>query len=99
MAIKHIQYNHGSQHGAVLHGNLLQFENSFEGLNRLLATMEFMIDGDGSDPSHFAYLQGKFGFTDNATAKEGYETIKTALEKLNAAGSLDAILKACNKLR
>ncbi len=72
-------------------------------LNDLLATMTLMIDGDGSDAAHFSYMQSKFGFADNATAKAGYEELASALAKLNTDGSVSnvnaAILQLLNKFR
>jgi hypothetical protein len=103
MAVAHIAYNHGSQHGAILHGALIQFENSFETINNLKETMTLMIDGDGSQAAHFTYMTDKFGFADDATAKAGYDELASVLFKLNTNSSVSdvnaAILQVLNKFR
>lgn len=103
MAVSHISYSASTQHGALLHSALGGLEAKFDDLNDIHATMALMIDGDGSDASHFAYMATKFGFADNATAKAAYEELSSLLFKLNTNSSVSdvnaALLQAFNKFR
>lgn len=103
MAVAHIDYNRNSQHGSALRNALTNLESAFEQLNQTHATMALMFDGDGSDASHFAYMQGKFGFADNAAAKAAFDELASLLFKLNTNSSVSdvnaAMTQAFNKFR
>lgn len=103
MAVSHITYNQGTQHGALLKTALAQLESGLDRGNEILATMARMIDGDGSQAAHFAYMQAKFGFTDDAGAKAAYEELASLLSKLNTNGSVTdvnaALMQAFAKFR
>lgn len=103
MAVSHITYNHSTPHGSQLANHLLQLEGGLEGLNDDLATMARMIDGDGSQASHFTYMTGKYGFESDAVAKAAYEELQSAAAKLNTNSSVTdvnaALLQAFAKFR
>lgn len=103
MAVAHLNFNGGTQHGALLRRGLLGLEEALSRLNEIKNTMALMIDGDGSDASHFAYMQDKFGFADNAGAKAAWEELNSALFKLNTNDSVSsvnaALLQLFNKFR
>lgn len=103
MAVSHISYQQNTQHGAKLAGALVRLEDAFGDLNEIKNTMALMIDGDGSSATHFAYMQDKFGFVDNAGAKAAYEELASVLSKLNTNSSVTdvnaAILQVFNKFR
>jgi hypothetical protein len=65
--------------------------------------MSLMIDGDGSSSTHYTYMQGKFGFVDDAAAKSAFEELSSVLFKLNTNDSVSsvnaAILQVFNKFR
>lgn len=103
MAVGHISYNTGTQHGAMLRNGLTLLEDGLDRLNDLKATMQLMIDGDGSDALHFAYMQEKFGFADNASAKAAWDELNSLLAKLNTDAQVSsvnaALLQAFAKFR
>ncbi len=103
MALDHISYNIGTQHGAMLRNGLTLLEDGLDRLNDLLATMARMIDGDGSDAMHFAYMQEKFGFASNAAAKSAWDELNSLLAKLNTDSQVTsvnaALLQAFAKFR
>ncbi len=103
MAVPHINFNQGTQHGSLLHSGLSRLEDSLKDLNEIKASMQLMIDGDGSQASHFTYMTGKFGFTDDAGAKAAWDELNSMLFKLNTDSSVSsvnaAMLQAFNKFR
>lgn len=103
MAVAHINFNAGTPHGGLLKNGLSRLEDALNNLNELKATMQLMIDGDGSQTAHFPYMQEKFGFTDNAGAKAAWDELNSVLFKLNTNSSVDsvnaALLQVFNKFR
>lgn len=103
MAVAHINFNKGTEHGHMLFSALDRLEQSFTDLNEVHRTMALMIDGDGSSATHFTYMQEKFGFTDNAGAKAAYDELSSVLAKLNTDASVSsvnaALLQTFNKFR
>lgn len=103
MAVAHILYNKGSQYGALLKAGLQGMETALDSLNKIKATMALMIDGDGSQDSHFAYIANQFGFETPALAKAGWDELNSVLFKLNTNGSVTdvnaALLQVFNKFR
>lgn len=85
MAVTHIKFDRGAQFGGPVSSVLTQIEDGFNKLGRLFTALTLMIDGDGSDAAHFAYMQqmlGTSGEGGNADAKAIYERIGAALAKL-----------------
>lgn len=103
MAVTHISYNHGTPHGQMLDNSLRQFEHGLNGLVSLKASMATMIDGDGSNVSHFTYMADKFGFVDTTAAKAAWDELNSSLFKLTTNSSVSdvnaAILQLQAKLR
>jgi hypothetical protein len=103
MAVAHIDFNHGSPHGSLLHSGLSGLENALANLNEIKATMQLMIDGDGSQAAHFTYATDKFGFASDAVAKAAWDELNSVLFKLNTNSSVTdvnaALLQVFNKFR
>lgn len=103
MAVNHISFNDQTQHGRVLRRGLQQLEEGLENVNDVLATMQTMIDGDGSSADHFTYLAEKYGFSSNAIAKAAWDELNSLAAKLNTNDSVSsvnaALLQAFNKFR
>ncbi len=103
MAVAHINFNHNTQHGQLLHSAITRLEDSFDDLNEIKGAMALMIDGDGSQAAHFAYMTVKFGFDTDALAKAAYDELASLLGKLNTNASVTdvnaALLQAFNKFR
>lgn len=103
MAISFLGFNDQLPHGRILRRCLQKLEEGVEEGNDVLAVMPHMIDGDGSDVSHFAEVVTRFGFASTTTAKAGYEELASMLGKLNTNASVSsvnaAMLQAFNKFR
>jgi len=103
MAVNHIAFNDQTTHGRLLRRALQQQEEGLQNLNEVIATMALMIDGDGSDATHFAYATPKFGFTNDAAAKAAWDELNSLAGKLNTDGSVTfvnaAMKQAFNKFR
>jgi tetrahydromethanopterin S-methyltransferase subunit H len=104
MAVAHLDFNASTPHGSILRRTLTNLERGLEELNDCIATIQLMIDGNGSDASHFVYAAGKFGFpSDGAAMKAAWEELNSLAFKLNTNASVTdvnaAMLQAFNKLR
>jgi hypothetical protein len=103
MSVPHIAFNDTTHYGQYLRNALVGLEVNLDRLNEIKDTMALMIDGDGSQAAHFTYMTSKFGFTDDATAKAGWDELNSCLFKLNTNTSVSdvnaALLQLFNKLR
>lgn len=103
MAAAHIHFNHENNHGGLLHGALVRLEEAFAELNEIHGTMLMMIDGDGTQAAHFAYMTTRFGFADDAGSKAAFDELSSLLFKLNTNTSVSdvnaALKQAFNKFR
>jgi hypothetical protein len=104
MPISHIAYNHSSPHGHQMAQALQDLDNGLDRLQAVKATMALMIDGDGTNVSHFTqYIVDKYGFADAATAKASWDEINSLLFKLTTNDSVSSVnaayLQAINKHR
>jgi hypothetical protein len=82
MAMTHIQLGLSSTHGPILRGMLSSFENGYRGLVVMLATIQTMITGDGSDPSQFSEVTTRFGFTSDIQSKAAWDELNSLMAKL-----------------
>jgi tetrahydromethanopterin S-methyltransferase subunit H len=104
MAVLHLNFVPTTQHGQLLRSALDNFERGFESLNDVKGAMQLMIDGDGSQASHFVTVAQRFGFENTgADAKAAWDELNSLLFKLNTNGSVSdvnaAMLQLLNKLR
>lgn len=104
MALLHLAFEKSPPLGGLLRRHLDEMESGFRGLNQLLGTMALLIDGDGSQASHFVTFADRFGFpNDGADAKAAWEELNSAMAKLNTDSSVSsvnaALLQLFNKLR
>lgn len=97
MAINHYTYEHSSQYGQLLHGPMLSLENDIDNLKEIFGTMQQMIDGDGSNATHYATIQVEFGFVDNDQAKAAFAEIASGLGALDGVAA--TVQQMINKLR
>lgn len=87
MAIGHISYDRGTNHGAALHNALNDLENGRDNLLKEITTFIQMKDGDDLT----VYAVEQYGFPDLATAE-------LALAELESVkGQLDGIVAALNQ--
>lgn len=97
MAVQHIQFNDQLPHGRMLRRALDQLEEAIAKLEDLISTVTLMIDGDGSQASHFTYVTSKFGFADNATAKAAWDELNSLMFKLTTNSSITDMYAALNQ--
>lgn len=103
MAVTHISFNDQLTHGRLLRRSLQQLEEGRTELNNTIATMSTMLDGDGTNVSHFLYFVSKYGFPSTAEAKAAWDELNSLASKLNVNTSVTdvnaALLQAFNKFR
>lgn len=103
MAVAHIDFNHDTRDASRLTRYMLGLEENYNGLNRELATLALMIDGDPSNAANYTYMKDRYSFVDNAEAKGAYDELSSLMFKLNTNGSVTdvnaALLQAFNKFR
>lgn len=109
MAFAHIQYNPGLTHGALLKQALAALEGGLDDLKKIHATMQLMIDGDGSSADHFEEIVTRFGFEGvdaagaRTNAKAGFDELSSLLGKLTTDGNVSfvsaALVQAFSKFR
>ena len=99
MPISHIAFNDQTNHGRLLRASLTNLENGVEGIDDILKTMSLMINGDGTQEAHFtAYVIGKFGFPDAATAKSCWDELNSVNFKLQTDSSVSSVNAAIKQV-
>ena len=96
--VNHIAFNENSQYGNQLRQALTFLERGKLELNDLLGVMTQMLDGDGSQASHFDYMVPLFGFISNAKAKEAWEELNSVMAKLNTDASVSFVNAAMTQV-
>jgi hypothetical protein len=97
MATSNIEFNAGLRHGSLLRSALTSLENGHDALNDVIASMQLMIDGDGSNVSHFNEMMTRFGFASTTTAKAAWDELNSVRFKLNTNDSVSDVLAALNQ--
>jgi hypothetical protein len=97
MAVNHILFNDQLNHGRDLRRCLSKLEEGRDELFDLMDTMALMIDGNGSDASHYPYMVVRFGFADTAGAKAAWEELQSLRSKLNTDASVSSVLAAMSQ--
>jgi hypothetical protein len=92
MAATHINFAHNDGgYGTSLRTTLNTIKAGRQGLLDLLAIMATMIDGDGSNASHYTAMQPAFGFASTADAKAAWDELQSLKFKLTTDGSVDHV--------
>lgn len=103
MAFTHIYFGTGTTHGSMLRSALSQLEVGKRELVNILATMATMLDGDGTNISHFNEVTSRFAFSNNTDAKAAWDELNSLKFKLTTDGSVTsvdaAMTQAFNKFR
>ncbi len=97
MAFSKIQFNAALSHGALLRSALTSLENGHDGVNDVIAAAQLMIDGDGSQVTHFEEVMTRFGFPSTAVAKSAWEELLSVQSKINTNASVSNTLSAINQ--
>lgn len=96
-AALHIFFDQRSQHGSMLRNLLNQLEFGRDTLFDMVATMQLMLEGDGTQDAHYSYMTTKFGFPDVATAHTAYNELVALQAKLNTNASVTNVLAAMDQ--
>lgn len=103
MAAPHIYYSKDASHAHLISRPLDFLEKGLDFLNAGTGSLQLMIDGDGSQAAHYAYMNGKIGTATDADAKALYEELLSLKGKLTTDASVSnvhaALRQAFNKLR
>ena len=92
MPVTHIKFNAQSDGGRFIRRAVDTVCNGQQSLKDLVDGLARMLNGDGTDVSHFNYMTLQCGFPDNATAKAAWDE----LNSLNAKLTTDANVTAVN---
>ena len=101
MAASNIDINSGNQFGSQIIAYLNALQKVNEDGPKILAAIICMVDGDGSDPTHFANLVGKGIYPSNKDAQASYHelaSINAQLTQDTSHTKIDAAIKqVCSK--
>jgi len=101
MAASNIDINSGNQFGSQVIAYLNALRKVNEDGPKILAAIIYMVDGNGTDPTHFAELVGKGIYPSNEDAIASYNELASINAKLtqdSAQTNIDAAIKqVCSK--
>lgn len=102
MATTYIDFDPQTAIGRKLSRSLQMIREARDVLRDALATMATMVDGDGSDASHFTILTSEAGYPSNAVAKSSWNELQSLSYIINRPGGQGdaagaAITQACAK--
>lgn len=60
-------------------------------LDRIVDIMGSLLEGDGTDPTHFVTIVTEFGFENNAKAKAAYELLKAVNDINLSTGQVSGV--------
>lgn len=97
MAATNIGFNRNTPLGQELSRFLNDMARVHSAGPRLIAAIQHMIDGDGSDAAHFAEATAN-GFDSNAEAKAAWEELNSFVAKITTNSSVTDIDAAWKQL-
>lgn len=97
MATSNLEFNSGLRHGGLLRSALTNLENGNDSLNDVISCMQLMIDGNGSDASHFNEVMTRFGFSSLANSKAAWDELNSLKFKLNTNDSVTDVKAAMDQ--
>lgn len=98
MAFAHIHFNDQTTYGRMLRRMLQMAEESDDLMKDVRDVMIQMRDGDGSVDTHYAEVASRFGFANNAKAKEAFDELDSAYSKTSGDGSVSNVRTARDQL-
>ena len=103
MAIEYINYNRSNDYGSAVRQVLFHLETGLDSGQKILKTLQLMIDGDGSQDSDYALIATLYGFASPAVARTFYNEWLSAIGKITTNDSVTnvnaALVKLCSELR
>ena len=101
MAATNIPFDRSNQHGQELKACLNGIRKAVTDLPILLGIFTHMVDGDGTDVSHFTELVTLGVYENTADAKASWDELQSVNAKLQTDGSVmsvnAAMLQVCEK--
>ena len=88
MAFTHIHFDETTQYGRILRQMLRTNEQGDDQLSDIMSLVQSMIDGDGSQDSHFTEVTVRFGFPSNALAHAAFNELASAFAKTSGNGAV-----------
>ena len=73
---------------------LESIEFGYYGLKASIKTMESMIDGDGSDPSHFEMVKTKYAFSSTTVAQAAWLRLLDLYNKIHSDAPTSEVASA-----
>lgn len=98
MAFNHIHFDDTSQYGRILRAALRTNESADNQLADVVALFESMLDGDGSDDTHYTEVTIRFAFPTNALAHAAFNELSSAYSKTSGNGSVTNVRAARDQL-
>ena len=103
MAVGHISFTSSSQGRERIRVLLSHLEQGLDSLDEEIGTMSQMIDGDGTQDSHYTYMTTTYGFASDAVAHAAFNELSAVKGKVlvdSAVSNVNAALnQAFNKFR
>lgn len=90
----HYQFDDQLSHGRQLRRCLDQMEESHTSLDDLIAVMQQMLNGDGSQDAHFDEIATAFGFATTAKAHAAWSELLSLQGKFNTDASVSSVKSA-----
>lgn len=97
MATTNIGFNRSTPLGQELSRFLHDLARVHSAAPRLIAAIQHMIDGDGSDPAHFAEVTAN-GLDSNAEAKAAWDELNSFVAKITTNASVTDVDAAWKQL-
>lgn len=88
MAFTHIHFDDQTQYGRILRQVLRTNESADDQLADVVALFQSMIDGDGSQDSHFTEVTARFVFGSNTLARAAFNELASAYAKTSGNGAV-----------
>lgn len=90
----HFDFDRKLRRGNIFDGSILSFKQGFYGLLDHQKVMQQMLDGDGSQESHFAEIVEQYGFEDTAKAMSAWGELNSLIGKLTTNAPIEDIFAA-----
>lgn len=103
MAVGHILFSNPTIARERIRVMLSQLEQGLDSLDEEIGTMTQMIDGDGSQDSHYDYMRDQYGFATSAVAHAAFNELASVKGKVlvddSVSGVHAALTQAFSKFR
>jgi hypothetical protein len=98
MAFNHIHFDETTQYGRILRQALRTNEAADDQLADVLSLFQSMLDGDGSQDTHYTEVTIRFAFPSNAVAHAAYNELSSAYAKTSGNGAVTNVRAARDQM-